>query len=116
MDALETIRSLCRPFSADIAVPVVSAKLRRPGVATHCPRFNEDVAVSDRPRRVIDVLSESIEDTDRYLKLDYVKIDEYQRYTASVAVELLCRSPTVGHRDNRNPSCPPLKWSCNRRV
>ena len=73
LDALERIDSPCRPFTADIAVRVPTGNLRRPDVAVYCPPFDEDAMVSDRPRLVIEVLSESTEDTDQY-----VKVDEYQ--------------------------------------
>lgn len=71
---LESIDSPCHPFTADIAVRVPSGDLRRPDVAVYCPPFDEDAMVSDRPRLVIEVLSESTEDTDQH-----VKVDEYQR-------------------------------------
>lgn len=77
LDALEAIDSACRPFTANIAVRVPSGDLRRPDVAVYCPPFDEDAMVSDRPRLVVEVLSESTEDTDQY-----VKVDEYQRMEA----------------------------------
>jgi Uma2 family endonuclease len=73
LDALEAIESPCRPFTADIAVRVPTGNLRRPDVAVYCPPFDEDAMVSDRPRLVVEVLSESTEDTDQH-----VKVDEYQ--------------------------------------
>ena len=50
LDALEGIDSPCRPFNADIAVRVPSGDLRRPDVSVHCPPFDEEAMVSDRPR------------------------------------------------------------------
>ncbi|HUB16980.1 MAG TPA: Uma2 family endonuclease [Acetobacteraceae bacterium] len=73
LDGFEQIDSPCRPFTADIAVRVPTGNLRRPDVAVYCPPFDEDAMVSDRPRLVVEVLSESTEDTDQY-----VKVDEYQ--------------------------------------
>ena len=73
LDALEAIDSPCRPFTADIADRVPTGNLRRPDVAVYCPPFDEDAMVSDRPRLVVEVLSESTEDTDQH-----VKVDEYQ--------------------------------------
>ncbi|HVC58921.1 MAG TPA: Uma2 family endonuclease [Acetobacteraceae bacterium] len=77
LDALEAVDSLCRPFTADIAVRVPTGDLRRPDVAVYCPPFDEDAMVSDRPRLVVEVLSESTEDTDQH-----VKVDEYQHMDA----------------------------------
>jgi Uma2 family endonuclease len=88
LDSLEAIDSPCRPFSADIAVRVPSGDLRRPDVAVHCPPFDEDAMVSDRPRLVVEVLSESTEDTDQH-----VKVDEYQHMDAVDTIILI--SPRV---------------------
>jgi Uma2 family endonuclease len=74
LEALEALNSPCRPFTADIAVRVPSGDLRRPDVTVYCPPFDEDAMVSDSPRLVVEVLSESTEDTDQH-----VKVDEYQR-------------------------------------
>jgi len=76
-DALEAIDSPCQPFTADIAVRVPTGNLRRPDVAVYCPPFDEDAMVSDRPRLVVEVLSEATEDTDQH-----VKVDEYQHLVA----------------------------------
>lgn len=76
-DALEAIGSPCHPFTADIAVRVPTGNLRRPDASVHCPPFDEDAMVSDRPRLVVEVLSESTEDTDQY-----VRVDEYQHTDA----------------------------------
>jgi len=84
LDALETIDSPCRPFTADIAVRVPTGDLRRPDVAVYCPPFDEDAMVSDRPRLVVEVLSESTEDTDQH-----VKVDEYQHMEAVDYILLL---------------------------
>lgn len=77
LDAMEAIGSPCRPFTADIAVRVPTGDLRRPDMAIYCPPFDEDAMVSDRPRLVVEVLSESTEDTDQH-----VKVDEYQHVDA----------------------------------
>jgi len=83
LDALEAIDSPCRPFTADIAVRVPTGDLRRPDVAVYCPLFDEDAMVSNRPRLVVEVLSESTEDTDQH-----VKVDEYQHMDAVVPLPL----------------------------
>jgi Uma2 family endonuclease len=77
LEKLDSIDSPCRPFTADIATRVPTGNLRRPDVAVYCPPFDEDAMVSDRPRLLIEVLSESTEDTDQH-----VKVDEYQRMAA----------------------------------
>lgn len=84
LSALEAIDSPCRPFTADIAVRVPTGDLRRPNVSVHCPPFDEDAMVSDRPRLVVEVLSESTEDTDQY-----VKVDEYQHLDAVDTIVLI---------------------------
>jgi Uma2 family endonuclease len=88
LDALAAIDSSCRPFTANIAVRVPSGDLRRPDVAVYCPPFDEEAMVSDRPRLVVEVLSESTEDTDQY-----VKVDEYQHMDAVDTIILI--SPRV---------------------
>ena len=88
LGALETIGSPCRPFTADIAVRVPSGDLRRPDVAVYCPPFDEEAMVSDRPRLVVEVLSDSTEDTDQH-----VKLDEYQHMAALDYIILI--SPRV---------------------
>jgi Uma2 family endonuclease len=82
--ALEAIDSPCRPFTADIAIRVPTGDLRRPDVAVHCPPFDEDAMVSDRPRLVVEVLSESTEDTGQH-----VKVDEYQHMDAVETIVLI---------------------------
>lgn len=88
LDVLDGIDSPCRPFTADIAVRVPSGDLRRPDVAVHGPPFDEDAMVSDRPRLVAEVLSESTEDTDQH-----VNLDEYQHMPALDYIMLI--SPRV---------------------
>jgi Uma2 family endonuclease len=75
--ALRAISSPCDAFTADIAVRVPSGNLRRPDVAVYCPPFDEDAMVSDRPRLIVEVLSETTETTDQT-----VKLEEYKRIRA----------------------------------
>jgi Uma2 family endonuclease len=71
--ALRATSSPYRPFSADIAVRVPEGNLRRPDIAVYCPPFDFDAMVSDRPRMVVEVLSESTFNTDHIDKLDEYK-------------------------------------------
>jgi Uma2 family endonuclease len=72
--ALRDAGSPCDAFTADIAVRVPPGNLRRPDVAVYCPPWDEDAMVSDRPRFVIEVLSETTETTDQTLKLEEYKL------------------------------------------
>ena len=62
-----------RPFSADIAVRVPAGNLRRPDVTVFCQPYNFDAMVSDQPRLVFEVLSNSTRGTDQHQKLDEYK-------------------------------------------
>ena len=77
LDALEAIDSPCRPFTADIAVRYANLQSAAPGCGGYCPPFDEDAMGSDRPRLVVEVVSQLTEDTDQY-----VKVDEYQQMVA----------------------------------
>jgi Uma2 family endonuclease len=72
--ALRDADSPCDTFTADIAVRVPSGNLRRPDVAVYCPPYDEDAMVSDRPRLVVEVLSETTETTDQTVKLEEYKL------------------------------------------
>jgi len=87
--ALRSVNSPCDAFTADIAVRVPAGNLRRPDVAIYCPPFDEDSMVSDRPRLVVEVLSESTEDTERYIKLDEYKGIELLDYIILIAPQVV---------------------------
>jgi Uma2 family endonuclease len=72
--ALRDAGSPCNAFTADIAVRVPSGNLRRPDVAVYCPPFDADAMVSDRPRLIVEVLSETTETTDQTMKLEEYKL------------------------------------------
>ncbi len=83
--ALRAINSPCDPSTANIAVRVPAGNLRRPDVAIYCPPFDEDAMVSDRPRLLVEVLSDSTENADRYIKLDEYKEIELLDYIILIA-------------------------------
>src|SRR3984957_9449308 len=60
----------CDAFTADIGILTPPGHLRRPKVSVLCPPFDEEAMTSDRPRLVVEVLSESTARVDRLLKLD----------------------------------------------
>ncbi len=70
---LRDVGSPCEPFSADIAVRVPNQNLRRPDVTVYCQPLDEDALVLDCPRLVIEVLSETTQDTDHFVKLEEYK-------------------------------------------
>jgi Uma2 family endonuclease len=72
--ALRAAGSPCDTFTANIAVRVPPGNLRRPDVAVYCPPWDEDAMVSDRPRLIIEVLSETTETTDQTLKLEEYRL------------------------------------------
>jgi Uma2 family endonuclease len=71
--ALRAAGSRYEPVTKNIAVRVPAGNLRRPDVAVYCPPFDLDAMVSNRPRLVIEVLSESTQDTDHVVKLEEYK-------------------------------------------
>jgi Uma2 family endonuclease len=82
--ALRAAGNPCDPFTDDMAVRVPNGNLRRPDVAVYCPPIDEEAMVSDRPQLVVEVLSESTEDADQF-----VKLDEYQAVEALDCVILV---------------------------
>ncbi len=89
--SLQDINSLCETFTADIAVRVPAGNLRRPDVAVYCPPFEDDEMVSDRPRLIVEVLSESTQAVDQGVKLqEYMKISSlhYIILVAPLAVDV----------------------------
>jgi Uma2 family endonuclease len=67
----------CRPFSADIAIRVYPGQLRRPELSVLCPPFDMEDMVSETPRLVLEVLSETTRRID-----EHVKVDEYKGVAA----------------------------------
>lgn len=65
--------SLCDAFTADIGIRTQSGNLRRPDVSVLCPPFDEEALITDSPRLVVEVLSESTARVDRFFKLDECK-------------------------------------------
>jgi Uma2 family endonuclease len=72
--------SPCDAFTADIGILTPSGNMRRPKVSVLCPPFDEESQVSDRPRLVVEVLSESTSRIDRLVKLDEYKAIETMDY------------------------------------
>jgi Uma2 family endonuclease len=77
----------CRPFSADIAIRVYPGQLRRPELSVLCPPFDMEDMVSETPRLVLEVLSETTRRID-----EHVKVDEYKGIAALDYIILM--SPT----------------------
>lgn len=63
----------CDAFTDDIAILTRPGQLRRPDVSVLCPPFDEEAMVSDRPRLIVEVLSDSTEQVDRLMKLEEYK-------------------------------------------
>jgi hypothetical protein len=61
-----------RPFGADIVIRVYLGQLRRPELSVLCPPFDMEDTVSETPRVVLEVLSDTTRRTD-----EHVKVDEY---------------------------------------
>jgi len=68
--------SPCDAFTADIGIRTPGGNIRRPDASVLCPPFDEDAMFLDRPRLVVQVLSDSTERLDRLVKLgEYQGID-----------------------------------------
>jgi Uma2 family endonuclease len=72
--------SPCDAFTADIGIMTPPGHLRRPEVSVLCQPFDEESMISDRPRLVVEVLSESTARVDRLVKLDEYKALESLDY------------------------------------
>ena len=72
--------SPCDAFTADIGILTPPGHIRRPEVSVLCPPFDEEAMTSDRPRLVVEVLSESTARIDRFVKLDEYKAIEAMDY------------------------------------
>jgi Uma2 family endonuclease len=76
--------SPCDAFTSDIGIRTAPSRIRRPEVSVLCPPFDEDATISDRPRLIVEVLSESTERIDRLVKLDEYKTIETLGYIVVV--------------------------------
>jgi Uma2 family endonuclease len=56
---LRAAGSPCDAFTSDIGIRTAASRIRRPEVSVLCPPFDEDATISDRPRLIVEVLSES---------------------------------------------------------
>lgn len=72
--------SLCDAFTADIGIRTAVGNLRRPDISVLRPPFDEEATSTDRPRLIVEVLSESTERVDRLIKLDEYKAIETLDY------------------------------------
>ena len=70
---LRACGSPCDAFTADIGIRTPVGNIRRSDVSVICPPFDEEAITSDRPRLVVEVLSESTERLDRLVKPDEYK-------------------------------------------
>jgi Uma2 family endonuclease len=70
---LRAVSKCCRPFSAGIAIRVYPGQLRRPELSVLCPPFDMEDVVSETPRLVLEVLSETTRRIDEHVKLDEYK-------------------------------------------
>jgi len=70
---LRAAGSPCDAFTADIGIRTPAGNIRRPDLSVLCPPFDEEATVSDSPRLIVEVLSESTERVDRLIKLDEYK-------------------------------------------
>jgi Uma2 family endonuclease len=70
---LRAAGSPCDAFTSDIGIRTAPRRIRRPDVSVLCPPFDEEAMISDSPRLVVEVLSESTEQVDRIIKLDEYK-------------------------------------------
>ena len=66
---LRAANNPCDVFTDDVGILTPMGRIRRPDVSVLCPPFDEEALITDRPRLVVEVLSESIEHVDRLFKL-----------------------------------------------
>lgn len=66
---LRAANSPCDAFTDDVGVLTPMRRVRRPDVSVLCPPFDEDATITDSPRLLVEVLSESTEHVDRLFKL-----------------------------------------------
>jgi Uma2 family endonuclease len=63
----------CRNFSADIAVRIPAGNIRRPDVGIDCGAYEEGATTASAPFLVVEVLSPSTREFDRFRKLEEYK-------------------------------------------
>ena len=80
--------SPCRPMTDDVALRTKISTLRRPDVMVECAPLERDTYEAREPKLVVEVLSPSTTNIDRFRKLD-----EYKRHP-SLAYILLIDTPT----------------------
>lgn len=74
----------CRPTTDDIALRTSIATLRRPDITVECAELVRDTYESHAPRLVVEVLSPSTTNIDRFRKLD-----EYRRHPTLIYILLV---------------------------
>lgn len=74
----------CRPTTADISIRTRIRSVRRPDVMVECAELVRDTYEAREPRLVVEVLSPSTTDIDRFRKLE-----EYRRHPTLRAILLL---------------------------
>jgi Uma2 family endonuclease len=82
----------CRPATDDAAVRIPTGGVRRPDLVIDCGAFVDNSMEAQEPRVVLEVLSPSTMNFDRYRKLD-----EYRSHPAIRVIILAeTRSPKIG--------------------
>ena len=74
----------CRPTTDDLALRTGIATIRRPDVTVECGGLVRDIDENRTPRLVVEVLSPSSTDIDRFRKLD-----EYRRHPSLACILLV---------------------------
>ncbi len=74
----------CDAFTDDIGIRTPRGNIRRPDVSVLCPPFDEEAMTSDRPRLVVEVLSESTMRIDRIVKLEEYETIEALDYIVMI--------------------------------
>ncbi|MDV2982748.1 UNVERIFIED_CONTAM: Uma2 family endonuclease [Methylobacteriaceae bacterium AG10] len=75
---------MCRPTTSNLAIRTGPATLRRPDVTVECAPLIRDTFENRSPRLVVEVLSPSTTDIDRFRKLD-----EYRRHPSLAYILLV---------------------------
>jgi Uma2 family endonuclease len=83
---LRAANNPCDAFTDHIGVLTLMGRVRRPDASVLRPPFDEEALTTDRPRLIVEVLSESTEHVDRLFKLG-----EYQSM------------PSITRRDRGHP-------------
>ncbi len=96
---LRASNSPCDAFTGDVGALTPVRRVRRPDVGVLCPPFDEDATISDRPRLIVEVLSESTEHVDRLFKLG-----EYQSMASIDYIVMV--DPARGSKSVFGPGMP----------